>query len=72
MKSSVVSYRTKWPTGWKNEWFYVKVDEKKREKLKTLVLTPLTLSIGLTRPLCRMSSGSPCQEAVAEFQVVAE
>jgi hypothetical protein len=28
----VVSYRTKWPTGWKTEWFYVKVDEKK-EKL---------------------------------------
>jgi hypothetical protein len=27
----VVSYRTKWPTGWKNEWFYVKVDEKKEK-----------------------------------------
>ncbi len=38
MKTPVVSYRTKWPTGWKNEWFYVKADEKKREKLKTLVL----------------------------------
>jgi hypothetical protein len=32
MKTSVVSYRTKWPTGWKTEGFYVKVDEKK-EKL---------------------------------------
>jgi hypothetical protein len=32
MKTPVVSYRTKWPTGWKTEWFYVKVDEKK-EKL---------------------------------------
>jgi hypothetical protein len=72
MKSPVVSYRTKWPTGWKNEWFYVKADEKKREKLKTLVLSPLSLSFGLTRPLCRMSMGSPCQEAVAEFWVVAE
>jgi hypothetical protein len=60
MKSQVVSYHTKWPTGWKNEWFYVKADEKKREKLKTLVLSPLSLSFGLTRPLCRMSSGSPC------------
>jgi hypothetical protein len=72
MKSPVVSYRTKWPTGWKNEWFYVKADEKKREKLKTLVLSPLSLSFGLTRPLCRMSTGSPCQEAVVEFRVVAE
>jgi hypothetical protein len=30
MKTSVVSYRTKWPTGWKTEWFYVKIDEKRR------------------------------------------
>jgi hypothetical protein len=72
MKSPVVSYRTNWPTGWKNEWFYVKADEKNREKLKTLVLSPLSLSFGLTRPLCRMSTGSPCQEVVAEFRVVAE
>jgi hypothetical protein len=72
MKSPVVSYSTKWPTGWKNEWFYVKADEKKREKLKTLVLSPLSLSFGLTRPLCRMVTGSPCQEAVAEFRVVAK
>jgi hypothetical protein len=72
MKSPVVSYRTKWPTGWKNEWFYVRAKEKKREKLKTLVLSPLSLSFGLTRPLCRMSTGSPCQEAMAEFRVVAE
>jgi hypothetical protein len=59
MKSPVVSYRTKWPTGWKNEWFYVKADEKKREKLKTLVLSLLSLSFRLTRPQCRISSGSP-------------
>jgi hypothetical protein len=72
MKAPVLSYRTKWPTGWKKEWFYVKADEKKREKLKTLVLSPLSLSFGLTRPLCRMSTGSPCQQAVAEFRVVAE
>jgi hypothetical protein len=25
----MIGYRTKWPTGWMNEWFYVKVDEKK-------------------------------------------
>jgi hypothetical protein len=72
MKAPVLSYHTKWPTSWKSEWFYVKVDEKKREKLKTLVMSPLSLSFGLTRPLCRMTSGSPCQQAVAEFRVVAE
>jgi hypothetical protein len=72
MKAPVLSYRTKWPTGWKSEWFYIKADEKKREKLKTLVMSPLSLSFGLTRPLCRMSSGSACQQAVAEFRVVTE
>jgi hypothetical protein len=29
-KAPVLSYRTKWPTGWKNEWFYIKADEKKQ------------------------------------------
>jgi hypothetical protein len=72
MKTPVLSYRTKWPTGWKNEWFYFKADEKKREKLMQIVMSPLTLSYRLTRPLCRMTSGSPCQQAVAEFRVVAE
>jgi hypothetical protein len=72
MKTPVLSYRTKWPTGWKSEWFYIKADEKKREKLKMLVMSPLRLSFGLTRPLCRMSSGSPCQQAVVEFRVVTE
>jgi hypothetical protein len=62
MKAPVLSYRTKWPTGWKSEWFYVKADEKKREKLKTLVLSLLSLKFGLTRPLCRMTPGSPCQQ----------
>jgi hypothetical protein len=72
MKTLVVSYCTKWPTGWKNEWFYVKADEKKKEKLNTLVLSPLSLSYGLTRPLCRMVPWSPCREVVSEFRVVAE
>jgi hypothetical protein len=40
--------------------------------LKTLIMSPLSLSFGLTRPLCRMSSGSPCQQAVAEFRIVTE
>jgi hypothetical protein len=29
-KAPVLSYRTKWPTGWKSKWFYIKADEKKR------------------------------------------
>jgi hypothetical protein len=71
MKASVLSYRTKWPTGWKSEWFYMKADEKKREKLMTMVMSPLTLSFRMTRPLCHMQLGSPCQLAEVEFRVVA-
>jgi hypothetical protein len=68
MKTPVIRYRTKWPTGWKNEWFYVKVDEKKEK----IVQSPLDLTFGLTRPLCDMLQGSPCREAVGEFRVVSE
>jgi hypothetical protein len=71
-KAPVLSYRTKWPTGWKSEWFYIKVDEKKREKLMTMVMCPLALSFGMTRPLCNMQPGSACQLAAVEFRVVAE
>jgi hypothetical protein len=46
MKTPVVSYRSKWPTDWKSEWFYVKIDEKK----KKLVQSPLELTFRLTRP----------------------
>jgi hypothetical protein len=50
----MIVYRTKWPTGSTNEWFYVKADEKKREKLMSMVMSPLRLSFGMTRPLCNM------------------
>jgi hypothetical protein len=53
-KAHVIGYRTKWPTGWTNEWFYVKADEKKREKLMSMVMSPLRLSFSMTRPLCHM------------------
>jgi hypothetical protein len=68
MKTPVVSYRTKWPTSWKTEWFYVKVDEKKEK----LVQSPLDLTFGLTRPQCRMTPGTSCPDVVGEFRVVAE
>jgi hypothetical protein len=53
-KAPVIGYHTKWLTGWTNEWFYVKADEKKREKLMSMVMSPLRLSFGMTRPLCNM------------------
>jgi hypothetical protein len=58
-KAPVLSYCTKWPTGWKNEWFYMKADEKNRENLMTMVMSPLSLSFGMTRPLCNMQLGHP-------------
>jgi hypothetical protein len=71
-KALVLSYRTKWPTGWKGEWFYIKANEKKRGKLMMMVMCPLSLNFGMTRPLCNMKLGSACQLSVAEFRVVAE
>jgi hypothetical protein len=44
-KAPIIGYRTKWPTGWTNEWFY---DEKKREKLMNIVMSPLELNFGMT------------------------
>jgi hypothetical protein len=50
----------------------VKADEKKREKLMTMVMSTLKMSFGMTRPLCDMQLGSPCHLAEVEFRVVAE
>jgi hypothetical protein len=71
-KAPVIGYRTKLPTGWTSEWFYVKADEKKREKLMTMVMSPLRLSFGMTRSLCNMQLGSSYQLAEVEFKVMAE
>jgi hypothetical protein len=71
-KAPMIGYRTKWPTGWTNEWFYVKADEKKREKLMSMVMSPLRLNFGMTRPVYKMQLGSPCQLNEVEFWVVAE
>jgi hypothetical protein len=71
-KAPVLSYRTKWPTDWKGEWFYIKADEKKRGKLMTMVMCPLSLNFRMTRPLCNMQLGSTCQLTEVEFRVVAE
>jgi hypothetical protein len=71
-KALVIGYRTKWPTGWTSEWFYVKADEKKRDKLMSMVMCPLRLNFVMTRPLCNMQLGSPCELAEVEFRVVVE
>jgi hypothetical protein len=67
-KFPVISYRSKWPAGWKSEWFYVKVD-KDEDKL---VQSPLELTFGETRPRCNMISGSPSQIALGEFRIISE
>jgi hypothetical protein len=64
----VISYRSKWPAGWKSEWFYVKVDEDKEK----LVQSPLELIFEETRPPCNMTPEGPTQIALAEFRVIAE
>jgi hypothetical protein len=64
----MISYRSKWPAGWKSEWFYVKVDDDKEK----LVQSPLELIFGETRPPCNMLPGSPSQIALAEFRIIAE
>jgi hypothetical protein len=43
----------------------------RREKLMTMVMRPMNLSSGMTRPLCHMQLGSPCLVAEVEFRVVA-
>jgi hypothetical protein len=67
-KFLVISCRSKWPAGWKSEWFYIKVDEEKEKLVQNL----LELIFGETRPQCNMTPGSPSQIALAEFKVIAE
>jgi hypothetical protein len=50
----------------------MKADEKKREKIMSMVMSPLELNFGMTRPLCNMQLGLPYQLAEVEFRVVAE
>jgi hypothetical protein len=42
------------------------------EKIEDMVMSPMRLSFGMTRPLCFMQIGSPCQLAEVHFRVVAE
>jgi hypothetical protein len=38
----------------------------------SMVMSPLRLNFGMTRPLCNMQLGSPCQLAEVELRGVAE
>jgi hypothetical protein len=67
-KFPVITYRSKWPAGWKSKWFYVKIDDDKEK----LVQSPLELIFGETRPPCNMTPEGPTQIALAEFRVIAE
>jgi hypothetical protein len=67
-KFPMISYRSKWPAGWKSEWFYVKIDDDKEK----LVQSPLELIFGETRPQCNMTPEGPTQTALAEFRIIAE
>jgi hypothetical protein len=46
-------------------------DLRKTKAPNTMVMSPLRLSFGMTRPLCNMQLGSPCQVAEVELRVVA-
>jgi hypothetical protein len=50
----------------------MRADEKKRGKLMTMIMSSLSLSFEMTRPLCNMQLGSSCQLAEVEFRVVTE
>jgi hypothetical protein len=68
-KCPVISYRSKWPAGWKSEWFYVKVDEDKEK----LVQSPLDLIFGETRPRCRIGDlEGPTWAALSEFEIISK
>jgi hypothetical protein len=71
-KAPVMGYRTKWPTGWTSEWFYMKADRERKEKVMYMVMSPLRLSFDMMRPLCFMQIGSPCQLVKVQFRVVVE
>jgi hypothetical protein len=65
MKTPVVTYRTKWLTGWKNEWFYVKVDEQKEK----IVQSPLDLTFGLTSLCATCYTGHHAEKLWANFEL---
>jgi hypothetical protein len=45
---------------------------KRKAPTMNMVMSPLRLSFGMTRPLCNMQLGSPYQLAIVEFRVLAE
>jgi hypothetical protein len=70
-KGHVHGYSTKWPTGWTNEWFYMKSDSKGGEKVNNIVMSPMRLNFSIARPLCYMKIDSPSKMSKVHFRVVA-
>jgi hypothetical protein len=58
----------KWPSDQAQEWFYAKVDTKKREGLKDIVMKPMKRIFNLKRPICNMSGGT--QTTYIAFNIV--
>jgi hypothetical protein len=52
--------------------FILRLVRRRGGKLMTMVMCPLSLNFEMTRPLCNMQLGSPCQLAGVEFRVVAK
>jgi hypothetical protein len=50
----------------------MKADNKGREKVKNIVMSPTRLIFVITRHMCFMKIGSPSQMAEVHFRVVAE
>ena len=49
-KGPVIAYKTKWPSGWTQRWFYYRLDEKEKEYASSLVMKPLVVHSGDLRP----------------------
>lgn len=50
----------------------MKADTKGKDKFKEIMMSPLGLNFGLTRPICNMSIESPAQVAQVSFNTVIE
>lgn len=48
----------------------MKANRKGREEFKGIVMSPMRVNFGLTRPICNMGIGSPAQVAQVSFSIV--
>jgi hypothetical protein len=67
-KVSYVGLADQKSSKWAQEWFYAKVDTKKREEFKYIVMRPFKISFGLKRSICNM--GGTTQTNIIAFNTV--